>query len=246
MATKKEKSGVSDDAPRAPEAERSSKALRHLDETFEEWRHEPTARGSAYLGAVLLSLGGLLLGASTFAFARIAAGPWRENAWLLLAFGLVFELAFLIVGGKPDAPLRVGDLGVGRETEGKVQRVAWCDITRISLVTDGVKLETADEPILIGFEQHSSTAARVVAEAKKRIPKRVVIEDDDVAGLGKVQGGARVTAEPPQVTMAVCRATGEALTFEKDVRMCRSCGALYHRNGVPRRCSECSRKLRAA
>jgi len=226
--------------------ERGTKALRHLDESFEEWRYEPTARGSAYLGAVLLSFGGLLLGAGTYAFAKIPDGPWRANAWLLLVVGVVFEIGYVLLGGAPAAAVRVGDLGVGVEDDGRVQRTPWCDITRISLVADGVKLETAGEPLVIGFEQHPRTAARIVAEAKRRVPKRVIIEDEDLAGLGEAKGGERVTAEPPQVTNAVCRATGEALTFEKDVRMCRSCGALYHRTGVPRRCTECSRKLKAA
>ena len=246
MATKKRKARAANDRKEAPGIGDGTKALRPLDDSFEEWRHEPVARGSAYVGAVLLSFGGLLLGAGTYAMAKIADGPWHDSAWLLLLVGVVFEVGFLVAGGKPEATLRIGDLGVGVEEDGRIRRVAWCDITRVSLQEDGVKLETGDTPILIALDQHRNAGARAVAEAQKRVPKRVVIDDDDVAWLGKPKGGERVLAEPPQVTKAVCRATGEALTFEKDVRMCRACGALYHRAGVPRICTECSASLKSA
>ena len=38
----------------------------------------------------------------------------------------------------------------------------------------------------------------------------------------------------------------ETLTFERDVRMCRRCGAIFHRAEVPRRCIECGKKLKRA
>ncbi len=246
MQTKKEKSAATERTAPTGSDGPTSKALRLLDETFEEWRYEPSARPSAYFGALLLSFGGLLLGGGTFALSRISEGAWHENAWLMLTAGLVLEVAFLILGGKPEAAVHVGQLGVAHEADGKLERLAWCDITRVSIVADGLKLETDGKPVLIGFEHHTQAAARVAAEAKKRIPKRVMCDEDELAGLGESRGGEKVTAEAAQVGKSLCRATGEALTFEKDVRMCGNCGALYHRNGVPRRCTECSRKLKAA
>lgn len=220
------------------------KALRTLDGTFEDWRFEPTARGSAYLGAVLLSLGGLLLGAGTYAFGWIDAGTWHDNAHLLVVAGLVFELGFLFTGTGSPVALRIGDLGIGVEEDGKVRRIGWCDIERVKLSGGVLAVDTADGPLTIALDVHRGAAAKLVEEARSRIPKRVDVED--TKALGPTNGGSRELAEAPQVAGESCRATGEALTFEKDVRMCGRCSALYHRNGVPRTCLGCGVKLKAS
>jgi hypothetical protein len=222
--------------------ETSGKALRALDEAFSEERYDSAAGGSAYLGAVLLSLGGVLLGAGTYALAGIPTGKWHDNAAAMLLGGLIFEAGFFALGGKAAGPLYVGELGVGREEDGKLRRIAWWEMKRIA-VTDGqLVIETASGPLTLPIEPHAAAVARIVAEAQKRIPKRVTLGEG--VSLGTPRPGTTVEAEPPQVAGAVCRATGEALTFEKDVRMCDRCGALYHRAGVPRRCTECDQKLR--
>ncbi|MBM4373870.1 MAG: hypothetical protein FJ095_02210 [Deltaproteobacteria bacterium] len=242
--TTKERSKKTRPAPRDGAA--ADKALRTLDETFEERRFEPTARGSAYVGAVLLSFGGLLLGAGTYAFGWVASGPWHENAHLFVVAGLVFELGFLFMNGQPSAPVRIGALGLGLDEDGKVRRIAWCDVEQVSLAGRELSLKTSEGEFTLRLDVHRSAAAFLVAEARTRIPQRVAVDEAQRAELGPADGGVRVLAEAPQVAGERCRASGKALTFEKDVRMCGRCGALYHREGVPRACLGCDAKLKAS
>jgi hypothetical protein len=222
----------------------TSRALRRLDEEFVEWRYEPAASGGAYVGAVVMSLGGLALGAGVYAQFLIAQGSWHDNARWLLAAGAALVLMYILLDGKKPGALRVGDLGVGFEEDGKTARTAWWEISRVLLRDRALRLEAKPRPIVVPLDLHGNAAARIAGEASARIPKRVELEDDDIAGLGKPSGGEKVTAEPPQVTDGRCRASDEPLTFEKDVRMCGRCGVLYHRSGAPRRCVECGKKLK--
>jgi hypothetical protein len=223
----------------------TDKTLRTLDETFEDRRFDPTARGTAYLGAVLLSFGGLLLGAGTYAYGWVEAGQWHENAHLFVVAGLVFELGFLFMNGEPPAPIRVGSLGLGFDEDGKLRRVAWCDIDQVNLSTSELSLSTADGELTVRLDAHRAAAAAILAEARTRIPKRVAADEAKSAELGPTDGGVRELAEAPQVAGETCRASRKALTFEKDVRMCARCGALYHREGVPSACLACDAKLKA-
>ncbi len=222
------------------------KALRRVDESFVEYRYEPAAGGGAYAGAVVMSLGGIALGMGAYAMIALQGRPLYEWGRWLLALGAGLVVVYLLIGGKKVGALRVGYLGVGFEEDGKTARTPWYEITRVKLGDRALRLETGKRTVVVPLDAHGNGAARIVSEAQSRIPKRVALEDDDIAGLGSSAGGARVPAEPPQVTQAHCRATDEPLTFEKDVRMCGRCGALYHRSGVPRRCLECSRKLKSA
>jgi hypothetical protein len=224
----------------------ATKAIRRLDERFVERRFEPAAAGSAYLGAVAMSLGGIALGMGSYALLALQGRPTYDWGRWLIVLGAGLVCVYLVAGSKKVGALRVGELGVGFEEEGKVSRTAWCDITKVSLVDRALKLATAGKSLLIPLDAYPVGAARAAREAKTRIPKRVALEDEDLGKLGSGQGGSEVEAEPPQVTEEQCRATGEALTFEKDVRMCGRCGALYHRSGVPKRCLDCGKKLKSA
>lgn len=245
MATRttKARSARSAKADRAAQDEApTARAVLTLEDDFVEERFEPAAGKAAYLGAVLLSFGGLALGAGTYALAVLGSGKWHDNATAMLLAGALMEAGFFALGGKSSGPLVVGELGVGIEADGKLQRVAWWEVKRIAIKDGHLELSTAGSPLSFPLDAYVGAAGRIVAEARKRIPKRIAVGND--LDAGEAVAGKPVTAEAPQVAGAVCRATGEALTFEKDVRMCGRCGALYHRSGVPKRCAECDHKLK--
>ncbi len=225
----------------------AAKAIRRLDERFVERRFEPTAGGSAYLGVIAMSFGATALGMGSYALLALQGRPTYDWGRWLIVLGAGLVCVYLVAGGKKLGALRVGELGVGFEEDGgKVTRTAWCDISKVSLGDRALRLGTGAKAILIPLDAHPAGAARAAREAKARIPKRVALEDADIERLGRGKGGVEVDAEPPQVTEEHCRASNEPLTFEKDVRMCGRCGALYHRSGLPRRCVDCGKKLKSA
>jgi len=201
-----------------------------------------------------LWLGGVAVGRGAGAGAGVYATLLRDAelpplsyAPYLLVAGVVLVVAYLLLTQQQPAILRVGQLGVGEERDGKVTRYRWCQVEAVRLAGDAVRIATDEKPLLVGLRQQAAAARRLLEQAARRIPKRVELDDEERARVGEPQAGegARVAAEPPQVTGMSCLASGEPLTFEKDVRMCRRCGALYHRRRVPRRCSACGKKLEA-
>jgi hypothetical protein len=136
---------------------------------------------------------------------------------------------------------------VGLEEDDKVSRTRWYEVERVTLSDGLLRVITAGKPLSLKVSLYGGAARRLVSEALKRIPKRVEIDDADIAAIGKPRAteGEPVEAEPPQVTLQRCRASKRAITFEKDARLCGRCGALYHRAEIPRRCLECGKKLKS-
>jgi hypothetical protein len=223
-------------------------ALRRIDDDFHEWRYEPKAVRRDYLAVALMSVGALALGGGVYSvFLRDDALKPIPYAHYLLAVGVVLIVAYFLFGEQPVKAVRVGELGVGFEDEGRVTRTAWYELEKVRL-TDGVlRLTGAGKPLSLALRAYEPAVRRIVAEAKKRIPKRVEIDESDIQRIGapRTSAGERVAAEPPQVTQQHCRASDKLLTFEKDARLCGRCGALYHRTEVPRRCLECGKKLKS-
>jgi hypothetical protein len=193
-----------------------------------------------------MALGCIALGAGVYGtFLRPGPGLWY-GPWLLAA-GAVVCASYLLFGRTSSTPLHVGELGVGFEDDaGKVGRTAWYEITKIALVHDVLRLTTAGRPLSVALDVYPTGAARVLAEALERIPKRVGVDPADQDRVLALRGAApsETAAEPPQVTSLRCRASDQPLTFERDVRMCGRCGVLYHRTSVPPRCAECGKKLK--
>jgi hypothetical protein len=229
--------------PRAP----IGPSLHRLDETFEERRFVPPASSRQYVGVVLMSLGAIALGAGVFAalFRPDDAPPLPYTPWLIAA-GAVSLIVYFILGQAGQPTLRVGDLGVGIEEGERVSRAAWFQIERIGWSSGSLTVKPPGAAMVIPIAAHGPAAKRIVAEALRRIPERVEIDEGDLATIEAIGGteGERVLAEPPQVTDMQCAASARPLTFERDVRMCARCGVFYHRQAVPARCLECDRKLR--
>jgi hypothetical protein len=191
-------------------------------------------------------LGAVALGAGIYAqwFWATAESP-AYAPWLLAAGVILVVLYAFYAPGHVDA-IVVGDLGVGTELDGRVTRTAWYQLERLRLAHGALVVETAGKPIQVPMRDHPEAARRIVAEARRRIPDRVELADEEIAELGppSEDAGEVHPAAPPQITDLICRASEEPLTIEKDVRMCARCGVFYHRKSVPRRCLECDNRLR--
>lgn len=231
-----------------PSASRAGKALARLDADFEEWRFTPNAGAGAYVWVVVMSLGGIALGVGVYAmFLRGELAEPIDWAPYVFAVGAVLVVAYLLFGQQERPTLRVGQLGVGSEKEGRVTRAAWYELKSVTLRHDMLRLDTGGKPINVPIGAHAGAARRILSEALKRIPKRVELDDEDQMRVGRPRqaDGEVVEAEPPQITSMRCHASDKPLTVERDARMCARCGALYHRTAIPRRCKECGKKFRS-
>ncbi|MBW2525049.1 MAG: hypothetical protein JRI23_12775 [Deltaproteobacteria bacterium] len=225
-----------------------TRALRRLDGSLSEWRFEPKASRRALLAVVLLSLAGVALGAGVYGqWLRDAAlGPSPASPYLLGA-GLLLVVGFLVAGREAARAVRVGDLGVGLELAGAtIRRTSWHELETITWQDGALRLRSGGRTMTLAAAEHTSAIRRILAEALRRVPKVVDVHEEDQDRIGRPGGSedAPVQVEPPQVTGLRCMGTDEPLTFEKDVRMCARCGALYHKSGVPKRCVGCGAKLR--
>lgn len=223
--------------PRAP-------SLRRLDETFAERRFEAKSSHRDLIAVLLLSFGALGLGSGIYAQFLWNAPEPPGYAPFVLGLGIVLIGIYLFYPPSASEPLVVGELGVGFEHDGKITRTAWYQLRKLTFANGALLLETTGKPLLVPVSAHAGAARRILAEARRRVPKRVEVDDDALTPAGSsADVGEEQEAEPPQVTEMTCRATDKPLSVEKDVRMCARCGVLYHRSGVPARCAECGRRL---
>jgi hypothetical protein len=238
-------------------------ALRTVNDPRMERRYEPKAAPSAVVSVVVLSVGTVLLGSGFYAqwlrdvvppvlnplLGRAVPtgdplGPHPAAVWLLLA-GALALIAIAVFGPRTAKPIRVGDGGVGAEIEAnEIERVGWNDVTRILLGGDMLTVESPGTNLSIPVKLHAQAAARVLAEARKRIPSKV--EDVDAAALEKPDDaeGEVLPLDAPHVAGARCKATDRLIAFEKDARLCGRCGEVYHKDRVPERCLTCEARLR--
>lgn len=226
-------------------------ALRRLSDDFEEQRFAPATGTKDYIWVVLMSLGGIGVGIGVYAMMlrdpSLPPAPWTNYA---LAAGATLLAAYLFLGRSAEKPLRVGELGVGfEEQEGRVSRIAWWQIKSLEVDAGALLLKTKGKTHTLLIADNEPAVRSIVSEAMSRIPKRVAIDERRIEELGAAAGaktpaGEKMHVEPPQVTGMECRSSSQALTFEKDVRLCARCGVPYHKMGVPTRCEECGRRLK--
>lgn len=220
------------------------KHLRQMSDPRFERRYEPATSAFAVATVLLFSLGAVALGAGVYA-QWLRGGDAGPHPWALyfLVTGAVLLLAVALFGQTTARPVRVGDGGVAIEREDAVERIAWCDVSRLLVTGDAVTVQGDGITISVLRKVHPQAAARVVREAKDRIPKKV---DDDVsvpAPEGAVEP-ANEPLDPPQIAGRACKGSGKLVSFEKDARFCGRCGELYHKTGVPDRCLTCDARLK--
>jgi hypothetical protein len=224
--------------------------LRLRKDPREERRFEPATSPSAWISVLGLSIASVLLGAGVYGqWLRSAVRPELTEphpyASYLLLGGALMLAAFALFGPRPARPVRVGDAGIGVEKGGsEIDRIEWRDVTRILLGGDTLSFQGPGTVLAIPIKQHPQAAARAVAEARARIPAK--LEDVDTAGVPKLDedAGELIPLEKPQLAGARCKASDELIAFEKDARLCGSCGEVYHKAHVPERCLTCDALLR--
>ncbi len=224
--------------------------LRLRTDPRKERRFEPRTSAAAYLSALGLALGSVILGAGVYGqWLRGTARPDLTEphpfAPYLLLGGALLVLAVLLFGPRPPKPIRVGDAGLGLEKEpGDIERIEWRDVSRILLGGGVLTFQSSGNVLAIPLDNHPEAAARALAEARERIPTR--LQDVDTAGIRKpaADEGEVLPLEVPQLAGARCKASDELIAFEKDARLCGRCGEVYHKAHVPDRCLTCDAALK--
>lgn len=222
-------------------------ALRLTSDPRKERRFEPKASTSAVASVVGLSIGAVLLGAGTYAqwLRAEPLGPHQAAPWLLLG-GALLLIAIALFGPRAATPIRVGDAGIGREKDGgEIDRIEWRDVSRIVLAGgDALTIESPGTTFVIPLAQNPQAAARVVSEARARIPAKVEEMDDKAIPAVDASDGKVLPLEAVQVAGSRCKATDKLIAFEKDARLCGKCGEVYHKDAVPPKCLSCEAKLK--
>ncbi len=221
-------------------------ALRSTSDPRKERRYEPKASTTAVISVVALSVGAVLLGAGTYGqwMRAEALGPHPYSPWLLLG-GALLLIAIAVFGPRSATPLRVGDAGVGKESDGsELERLEWRDITSVHAGGGALVLESAGRTLTVPLKLHPQAAARILAEARARIPGK--IGDVDEGGFASLDDGEGevLPLEAPQIAGSRCKATDKVIAFEKDARLCGKCGEVYHKEAVPPKCLTCEAKLK--
>ena len=213
-----------------------------------EWRFEPRATPAAIIAMVMMSVGGVALGAGFY-------GQWLRGAdngplWYapyVLVAGVLLLGGFFVLGRNMPDIVRVGDLGVGIEkSAANIERLVWYEMSGIAFQDGVMRIRSKARTVSLSLAEHGAAVRRILSEALIRVPKRVEVRSEDRKRLGQPSNSSAqsVSIDPPQVTGMRCMNSGEALTFEQDTRICDHCGALYHKSTVPQQCVGCDAKLR--
>jgi hypothetical protein len=229
----------------AREAGEGSGALRTRNDPRKERRYEPKASAVAVISWVGMSVGAVLLGAGVYGQWMRAEelGPHKLAPWLLLA-GALLVLAVGLFGPRTAKPVRVGDAGVGLENDaGEIQRIEWRDVTGLVLGSDLLTVQASGASISIPVKLHAQAAARVVAEARARVPSKVDEIAKDALEAVDDTAGEVLPLDRPQAAGSRCKASDKLIAFEKDARFCGGCGEVYHKDHVPPVCLTCEAKL---
>jgi hypothetical protein len=220
--------------------------LRQRTDPRTERRFQPGSSPAVAITMLGGSLGALAVGAGVFAqWLRAEDRGPHPYAPYLLAGGVVLFVAVLLFGRWAPRPLRVGDAGVAVEKgAGELERIAWCDVTRLLLTDAALTLQSAAGSITIPLSVHPQAAARVFAEARSRIPAHTEPFKDDALPRPDDGAGEVVPLDLPQVAGQRCKSSDKLIAFEADARLCGRCGELYHKDSVPQRCATCEAPLR--
>lgn len=222
-------------------------ALITRTEPRQERRYEPKSSVGSILTLIGAGLGAALAGAGVYAqwLRPDDIGPHKLAPYILAA-GAAILIATAFFGQLTTKPIRVGDAGVALEKDpGEIERIPWHRITRVALQPTALSVQASGTFITVPLSAHPQAAARILAEAKERIPARV----DEVSGdkLEKLDdsAGEVITLEAPQAAGLRCKSSDKLIAFEKDARFCGRCGEIYHKDGVPKRCVTCDAVLRS-
>ncbi|AUX45775.1 hypothetical protein SOCE26_072710 [Sorangium cellulosum] len=219
--------------------------LRQRTDPRSERRFEPKASLSLGLTLLGMSVAALLAGAAVYGqwFRAEEAGPHPVAPYLFVGAVLLGGAAGLF-GQWSLKPIRVGDAGVGLENgPTEIERIGWHEVTGLLLSDDTLTVQGSGTAIAIPLRTHLPAASRVLAEVRRRIPARATDIKEGALPPPDDAAGEQRPLEPPQVAGLRCKATDKLIAFEADARLCGRCGELYHKDGVPPRCTTCSAPL---
>ena len=222
-----------------------NRGVRTHEDARSERRFEPTASAMAILSTVGMSIGAVLVGAGTYAqWLRAGELPPHPAAPWLLAGGAFLLIGVALFGQRLAKPVRVGDAGIALEKgPGEMDRLEWRDVSRVLLNSTTLSLQGAGTSISVPIAVHAAAAARIFAEAARRIPAKVDGLDGSALGKPEANDGEELALEPPQIAGQHCKASDKLIAFEKDGRLCGRCGEVYHKDSVPSRCLTCDAPL---
>jgi hypothetical protein len=198
-----------------------------------------TARASAVAvgSALATSIGGVCAGAGVVGQFVLS---YRYAPWLL-GIGAVLAVVGFFMGSTPQV-IRVGDLGVGVEKDGIIERMAWHEIDAVRFAANTISFSGRGRVLSISLSSHPEAASLALAEARARIPSRLVDVTDKLPSA-PADAGELVQLEPAQLAGLRCKASDRIIALEKDGRFCGQCGQTYHRASVPPNCLSCDARL---
>ena len=189
--------------------------------------------------------GGGDVGRVRSAGARGGPEPFKYAPYIL-AVGAVLVGIAIWVGTSGEPPLRVGDGGLAVERAG-IRRMPWYAVERVSWGEDAMRVTGKDEAgasmtIVASLASHPDTAAWIAKEARERVPHAVEIPESATIPPFRADAGEGLRLEAPHVVGKRCVASGTAIAYEPDARVCPRCGRVYHKEHVPESC-ECGATL---
>jgi hypothetical protein len=210
-----------------------------------ERRFQPQSSASPWIAYALGAVGAVAMGAGVWeqfgsAFREGGPEPLKAAPYVLFAGAMLVAVAIWL-GTSGQAPLRVGDGGIGIE-KGQVRRMPWYGVERIEWRGEAVRASGKDEDgaamlVVATLATHPQAAAWIVKEARDRVPAVVDVPEDATLPEPRAAAGETVTLEPQQVVGKRCAASGEIIAYEPDARVCRRCGRVYHKSHVPEACA---------
>jgi hypothetical protein len=164
-----------------------------------------------------------------------------ESAPVLVTLGAVGLGFGLWLSNASAFPVRVGDSGVAIERGSEVTRLLWCDIEEIRVERGDLVVKSPSLSLAIPLGAHPMAAAHIVAQAERRLPKIVKVDEAGKRAIPRVDEteGQEVPVAADQVAGRRCAATNKIISFERDARLCPTCAQVYNKDNVPKICVTC-------
>jgi len=213
------------------------------DRRRRETRFFPQSNANPIVIRVIGAVGAALLGAGAYEKFWVTTEPWKYTPYLLAAGALAFAMSIWF-GTSGDPVLRVGDGGVGID-RGQVARIPWYAVTSIfydpQLVAVSVKGKDESGAALrvdAKLKSQGQAAAWIIKEGRARIPKLVELSDAGKKAIPSAEATSDlILLDDLQVVGRKCDATGKAIAYEPDARVCKRCERVYYKKSVPRKCA---------
>lgn len=224
-------------------AETKTKKGKKTKRTRKERRYVGEQTYASKLAVFVGVLGSVGLGAGVYS-QWVSETPTKAAPFVLVAGALALGGA-LYFGDLGTLPIRVGDAGVAIERGNELERIAWCDLERVSVKDGKLRLEAKGQTFELVVAAHPKGIARLLAEGTRRVPEAMDVKRSAVSGLPEPRedDGEVLVVESLQVAGRECAASGKTIAFERDARLCPQCCQVYLKDVVPAKCLTCDAEL---